>query len=1334
MNLQTIKSHKWARRAGWAVAGVLTLWALGWLAVPPLLRHQAQKIASEKLGRTVTLGAVDFKPWTMELTLSDLAVAMADGKADQVRIKRIYMDGELQSLLRMAPVVDAITVDEPVVRLTHLGGGRYDVDDIITKLTPPPDQPPGEPAQFALYNLALNGGSFDFIDNAVGKTHTVRDLRLGVPFLSNLGSRREVFTDPLLAFRLNGSAFDSSARTTPFAQTRKTDASLKLQALDLSPYLGYLPPSLPVHLKSAVLDMDVKLAFEQNPAPAVRLSGAVQISRVKLADGKDEDLLAFDRLQLGLADVRPLARAVKLSSVELNQPLLTVHRARDGRLNLDLSAPPAGEAKQSPRKIADKDRLAMEKKEKEVSSSPSDAWKVDVASVAVRGGQVDWIDDTTAVGKGPSARLGLRDLSLDATGIALPFGVPGVQAIPFRGSAAIEAGKGPGSTSPGAGTTTAAGLTFSGSALDTAASMTATVSALPLSLAAPYVAQFLEPTLAGTLNAAVGVNWTLGANLPAIQKEKGSRYELKLRVDRLNLDKLALNQGKAALASVQAIELQDAQIDPVAQSVVLGKLVVTNPRAKIERDSDGSWMVEQWQKGGAPTANAPQGQVQAAAAAPVAPVAVASSPFSASSVGATPATNPWKVAVNDFLLQGGTLGWNDAAHARPAAFEVSGLRVALKNFALDGKKPASLEVGARVGAGRTEPGRLSYRGTVGLNPMPAQGAVDVVNLPVHAFEPYFGDLLNIELLRADASFKGSVQFAALEAGPQLRLSGDSAVESLRANSVAGTAAAGARPGAPTGSGTPTRAGTTGDEELLAWKALNLRGLDVTLAPGAPARVDVRETVLSDFYARVILNEEGRLNLQDLVKAQGGAAVPATPAQAAASGPESDTKKIANKDQSTKGSGQNESKSGATSPPQAAAAPAGSAPVINVGPINLVNGRVYFSDRFIKPNYSADLSELNGKLSAFSSVSPTGSPQLADLDLRGRVGATASLDILGKLNPLAKPLALDIQGKVRDLELAPLTPYSVKYTGHGIERGKLSMDVSYRVQPDGQLTASNNIVLNQLSFGEKVEGSTASLPVKLAVALLADRNGVIDINLPISGSLNDPQFSLGSVILKVIVNLITKAITAPFTLLASAFGGSGGEELGTVPFAPGSAALSAQAIAGLDRVAKVLADRPVLIMTVTGMARLDVEREGYKRERLQALVVAEQRRAQGGGTATVTVSPAQYPELLKAVYRRADITKPRNLVGLAKDIPVPEMEALLLADIPVTEESMRELALQRGVAVRDYLATRQLPLERLFLGAPKTTADKAPSTAASGAASGPTEAAWTPRAELALTIK
>ena len=388
--------------------------------------------------------------------------------------------------------------------------------------------------------------------------------------------------------------------------------------------------------------------------------------------------------------------------------------------------------------------------------------------------------------------------------------------------------------------------------------------------------------------------------------------------------------------------------------------------------------------------------------------------------------------------------------------------------------------------------------------------------------------------------------------------------------------------------------------------------------------------------------------------------------------------------------------------------------------------MYFSDPFVKPNYSANLSELTGKLSAFSSVAGQGAPasapagpHMADLELRGRAEGTASLEILGKLNPLAKPLALDIKGKVRDLELAPLSPYSVKYAGYGIERGKLSVDVGYVVLPNGNLSATNNIILNQLPFGDKVEGAPNSLPVKLAVALLADRNGVIDINLPISCSLSDPQFRLGPLIFKVIVNLIVKAITSPFSLLASAFGG-GGAELSMVAFAPGTAVLGPDARAGLDKVAKALTDRPGLKLTVVGSASLEAEREAYKRERLKALLQAERRRAAvvGGGapSAPLALTEAETPALLKEVYKRADMAKPRNLIGIAKDIPPGEMEALLLANIPVTEDAMRELALQRGVAVKEYLADKQLPAERLFLGAAKP---------------GAIDAKRTPRAELNL---
>jgi hypothetical protein len=243
-----------------------------------------------------------------------------------------------------------------------------------------------------------------------------------------------------------------------------------------------------------------------------------------------------------------------------------------------------------------------------------------------------------------------------------------------------------------------------------------------------------------------------------------------------------------------------------------------------------------------------------------------------------------------------------------------------------------------------------------------------------------------------------------------------------------------------------------------------------------------------------------------------------------------------------------------------------------------------------------------------------------------------------------------------------------------------------------------------------------------VALLADRNGVIDVDLPLRGSLNDPQFSIGPLIFKAIVNLIVKAATSPFSLLTGGLGGGSGES-STVTFEPGSSVLSASAKESLDKVAKALTERPTLQMTVVGTSSLEQERDAYQRQRLRQLAQAEKRRAavRGGqaGTDVPPVTDAEYPELLTAVYKRADITKPRNMVGLAKDLPVKEMENLLITSIPVDEESMRQLAVERGAVVRDYLLAQKLPSERLFLGAVKTKASGAD---------------WKPGAELNLAMK
>ncbi len=1246
MTLAAFRQNKWVRRCGWAAAGLLVFWAVAWLAVPPLVKSQAMKAASAQLGREVSIGAVDFRPWTLELTVQDVSVAARDGGPPQLAIRRIYMDAELQSLLRLAPVIDAVTVEGPVARLTHLGAGHYDIDDILQKLLAPGASPGGEPARFAVYNLALSGGAFDFTDQTVGRTQQVRDLQLSVPFLSNIGSQRDVKVEPRLAFDLNGSHFDSAAAATPFAQSRKTDASLKFSDLDLRPWLGYLPAGFPVKPRTALLDADLRVDFEQSPRLAVKLSGWVGAKGVQIADAQGQDLLAFDQLRVGLEDVRPLERLVRLSTVELNQPRLELARAADGQLNVALlaagpvrpAAAPASPARAAasagPAVAASAAPGASSASGPRVTPAPaagSGGWTLTLASLAVRGGKAHWVDATTA----PRADLLLRDVSADVSGVAWPATQPAT----FSGAATLD-GKQP------------AELRFSGAATDLAGSASVTLSALPLAAGAPYLATVIEPTLSGGLNADAGLSW----------KSAAGAAQLMVDLRQLSLDKLALNQGRVVLASVQKIELAGGRIDLAARSADIGRLQVVQPRLTAERGEDGRWMFERWIKAGA----AAPGSAHAGARAEGA----ASTPPASGSGG-------WKLQLADASLTGGAVGLRDQLRGKRVSLDLSGLNVQARNFSPQGTRPQPLNVSARVSAGQAEAGRVEFRGAVGLQPLMAQGQVEAVDFPLHALEPYFGDALNVELLRADAGFKGRVRFAQARDGTALRLSGDAVLEEFRANSVPVTSTA--------------STGVQAAEELLAWRALSLKGLDVSLAPGTATLVDVRETVLSDFFARIVINETGRINLQDIVKASVPAGTTSTLAATAT---------IA---------------SAAVSTATASATP----PVIRFGPVSLLNGKVRFADRFVKPNYAADLSELNGKLSAFASTTEAGSPQLADLELRGRAEGTASLEVLGKINPLAKPLALDIKGKVRDLELPPLSPYSVKYAGHGIERGKLSVDVSYLVRPDGQLTASNRLILNQLSFGEPVPNAPASLPVKLAVALLADRNGMIDIDLPISGSLNDPQFSLGPVIFKIIINIIGKALTAPFSLLASAFGG-GGDELSMVSFSPGSAVLEPEAQKGLDRVAKALAERPSLKMTVVGTASLDVEREAWKRERLNQLVRAEKRReavvAGATATAAVTVSAAEYPALLKEVYRRADIKKPRNVIGMAKDIPQAEMEELLLANISATEDAMRELAVQRGVAVRDYLASRQLPAERLFLGAAKAVAP---------------EARYSPRAELNL---
>ncbi len=627
--------------------------------------------------------------------------------------------------------------------------------------------------------------------------------------------------------------------------------------------------------------------------------------------------------------------------------------------------------------------------------------------------------------------------------------------------------------------------------------------------------------------------------------------------------------------------------------------------------------------------------------------------------GAKSSGDEWQVRAKRMHLERFAVSFQDRTTAPPVKAQVSGIDITGED--VGNVKGVKGKASIRATVNKT--GRIAVAGPLTTNPVAGRMNVDARTIDLAPFQPYVDQALNIGITAGAVSAKGVLDFD-LSSSEKRKVGYAGEVNVTDFASV----------------DKPT------SQDLLKWKSLYAGGIKSTLEP---LHVGVGEVALSDFYSRLIVNPDGTFNLQGLAKRPGatgaGAEKPAPdkPATDAAGG-----KSLAEKPAAS-----TEAKIAEAA--KAAAMPAN----ISVGKITLQGGNINFSDFFVRPNYSANLTGVSGTVSAITPETP------GEVELRGKVDNIAPLEIAGKINPLARDLFLDIKAAATDIELPPLSPYSMKYAGYGIERGKLSVKVRYLVE-NRKLAAENNVYLDQLTFGEKVDSPTATkLPVLLAVALLKDRNGVIDINLPVGGTLDDPQFSVGAIIVQVIVNVITKAVTSPFALLGAAFGG-GGEELAYLEFAPGSAQLDAADETKLKSIAKALTERPGLKLDVGGRVDPAADREGLKRVTVENQVKAQKVKETGKGTAAipleeVKVEPGEYPKYLTAAYKDASFPKPRNVIGIARDLPVPEMEQLMLANVQATEEDLRQLANRRAQAAKDWLVAKGgIPADRVFLVAPK----------------------------------
>jgi len=380
---------------------------------------------------------------------------------------------------------------------------------------------------------------------------------------------------------------------------------------------------------------------------------------------------------------------------------------------------------------------------------------------------------------------------------------------------------------------------------------------------------------------------------------------------------------------------------------------------------------------------------------------------------------------------------------------------------------------------------------------------------------------------------------------------------------------------------------------------------------------------------------------------------------------------------------------------------------------LQGGRVTYTDNFIKPNYTANLVSIHGTIGAFGTDSKTSAP----VEVAAKLAANGPITIRGSVNPLIEKPALDLTATAHDIELTNLTPYSAKYAGYPITKGKLNVDLHYKLD-NNLLSANNHIFIDQLTFGDHIDNDTATkLPVRLAISLLKNSRGEIDVDIPVSGSLDNPEFSIGGLIWKAVLNLLQRAVTAPFTLLAHAFGGGGGEELGYVAFDAGSAKLSDDAQKKLDTIAKALTDKQSVRIDLIGRVDPAVDEPALRTRYVDRLVKQQKLKdVVGNGesvdTSNISVAPGEYQKYLTKAYKDADFKKPSNLIGMTKTLPDDDMKNALAEHAPVDEASLRALAQRRAQAVQQYFDGK-IESSRVFIVAPKLDAkgieDKGPTT-------------------------
>ena len=540
-------------------------------------------------------------------------------------------------------------------------------------------------------------------------------------------------------------------------------------------------------------------------------------------------------------------------------------------------------------------------------------------------------------------------------------------------------------------------------------------------------------------------------------------------------------------------------------------------------------------------------------------------------------------------------------------------------------------------------GTLNAIGQLGLNPLKATLKINAEAMDICPLQPYLNSYVQLVVTKGQMDAQGQATLIPDKNTIDIQYTGEVALNGFQSASKEKA------------------------NRFLSWQSLFLSGIEMGTQP---LHLNIREVALTDFSNSLIIAANGKSNIETVFKFSEN----------------SDNK--ANHPLPFK-------------PPTTLATASHASPQVKINAITLQGGKINFTDLFAKPDVHLMMTEIGGRVSDLTNLNHS----KADVLLRGKLENNVPIEITGQVNPLIEKPLIDLKLNFTGIDLSPFTPYSGRYLGYTLDKGQLALKLSYLVV-DNKLTGQNKILINQLTLGEAVPSPKATkLPIKLALALLKDRKGNIDLDLPVSGNIDNPEFSIGSVIVKMFVNLVVKIISSPFKMLGALFGG--GEELAYLDFTPGQGSVTASQREKLQTLSKILYERPELKLEIEGLVDPEKDVDGMRRLRFEdGLKTAKLKTMVAKGQKAlpleqIELTPEERLAMVQASYDEATFPKPRDENGKLKQLSLPEIEKLLYTAIEISMDDLRLLAYERASAAKEYLLTEgRIDPQRVFIVEPK----------------------------------